>query len=67
MNSRTVGLRVAGTIFGLMSLAQLLRWIIRLEIRLAGHFVPMRLSLVAFLVLAGLSAWLWSLSGRADK
>jgi hypothetical protein len=37
MNSQILGLRVATIIFGLMSLAQLLRLVIQPEVLVAGH------------------------------
>lgn len=62
MNSRVLGLQVAGFIFGLMSLAQLLRFTLHLDILVAGHVVPLWPSGVAFLVLAALSLWMWRLA-----
>jgi hypothetical protein len=40
MNSQVLGLRVASIIFGLMSLAQLLRLVIQPEVLVAGHQMP---------------------------
>lgn len=62
MNQRTWGLRVAGTIFGLMCLAQLWRLATRTEVLIAGHPVPFWLSAVAALITGGMSLWLWRLS-----
>ncbi len=62
MNSQIKGLRVAGVIFGLMSLAQLLRVIIRPEVLVAGHLMPLWPSVLAFLVLISLSLWLLKLA-----
>jgi hypothetical protein len=62
MNSQVIGLRVAGTVFGLMSLAQLLRLIFRPEVLVAGQPMPLWPSVVAVVVLGGLSAWMWSLA-----
>ena len=64
MKTQVRGLRVAATVFGLMSLAQLARLIIRPEIVVAGHPLPLLLSMIAFPVLAALSVWLWKLSTR---
>lgn len=64
MNSQTIGLRVAGTIFGLMGLVQLTRLCIRPEITVAGHVLPLWPSAVAVVVLGGLSVWMWKLSSR---
>lgn len=58
MNSRVVGLRAAGTVFGLMCLGQLLRLVTRAEVLLAGHQVPLWLSAFAFVILGGLSLWM---------
>ena len=41
MNSQILGLRVASIIFGLMSLAQLLRLVIQPEVLVAGHRMPL--------------------------
>ena len=65
MNSRILGLRVAGTIFGLMCLAQLLRLVTRTELLVAGHELPLWASALALVILAGLSLWLWKLSRTA--
>ncbi len=62
MKSQIIGLRVASTLFGLMSLAQLARLIIRAEVLVAGYLLPLWPSALAFVVLGGLSLWLWRLS-----
>jgi hypothetical protein len=62
MKSQTIGLRVASIVFGLMSAAQLTRLIIRPEILVANHLMPLWPSALAFMVLGGLSLWLWRLS-----
>jgi hypothetical protein len=62
MNSQILGLRVAGVIFGLMCLAQLLRLVIRPEVLVAGHQVPLWPSGLALVILGGLSLWMWKLS-----
>ena len=62
MNSQVLGLRVAGTAFGLIALLQLTRFIMQLEVTIAGHVVPLGFSAVAFIVLGGLSVWMWKLA-----
>lgn len=62
MNSKILGLRVAGVIFGLMSIAQLARLLIRPEVLVAGHLIPLWPSTLAFVILLGLSLWMWKLS-----
>jgi len=62
MNSQILGLRVAGTIFGLMSLGQLSRLIMRFEVLVGGHALPLWASGLALIILAGLSFWMWKLA-----
>jgi hypothetical protein len=67
MNSQILGLRIASIIFGLMSLAQLLRLLIQPEVLVAGNQLPLWPSALAFVVLGGLSIWLWKLSRTAPR
>ena len=67
MNSQIIGLRVAGTVFLLMSLAQLVRLVIRPEVLVAGHPMPLWPSVLAFIILGGLSLWLWKLARTPTK
>lgn len=62
MNSRTLGLRVAATIFALMSLAQLFRLATQLEVVAGGNRLPFWPSAVVLVIAAGLSLWLWKLA-----
>ena len=62
MNSQNGGLRVASVVFGLMCLAQLARLLIRPEVIVAGHLVPLWPSVIAVVLLAALSLWLWTLA-----
>jgi len=66
MNSQITGLRVASTVFGLMSVAQLARLIIRPEVLVAGHMMPLWPSALAFVILGGLSLWLWKLANKSN-
>ncbi|WP_167757053.1 hypothetical protein [Thiorhodococcus minor] len=45
-------------LFGILSIAQLLRVIKHLEVMVAGHAIPVSFSAIACVVLAGLSLWL---------
>ena len=67
MNPQILGLRVASIIFGLMSLAQLVRLVIRPEIRVAGHQMPLWPSALALVILGGLSIWMWKLARTPTK
>ncbi len=62
MNSKTRALRVSGTIFRLMCIAQLLRFLAQIEMLVDGHQVPLRLSAVVVVVMGGLSSWVWTVS-----
>jgi len=63
MKSQILGLRVASVIFGLIMLAQVMRLVIRPEVVVAGHLVPLWPSALAVVILGGLCLWLWKLSG----
>jgi hypothetical protein len=67
MNSQTTGLRVAGIVFGLMAIAQLVRLVIRPEVLVAGYSMPLWPSVVAFVILGGLSLWMWKLARTPTK
>ena len=61
MKSQSLGLRVASIVFGFISLAQLARLIVRPEVLVAGYLLPLWPSALAFVILGGLSLWLWKL------
>jgi hypothetical protein len=67
MKSQILGLRVASIIFGLMSLAQLLRLVIQPEVLVAGHRMPLWPSVLALAILGGLSVWLWKVSRTTPR
>lgn len=66
MNSQTLGLRVAAIIFAIFALGHLVRLIAQAEVLVAGHLVPMWVSVVALIVAGVLSLWLWRVS-RASR
>jgi len=67
MNSQITGLRVASAAFGLMALAQLVRLVIRPEVLVAGHPMPLWPSALAVIILGGLSLWMWKLARTPTK
>lgn len=67
MNSKTAGLRVAGAIFGLACLLQVLRLLAGLEILVAGHAVPLWLSAVVATVACALCVWMFRLAHRGGS
>jgi hypothetical protein len=64
MDSQTLGLRVAGVIFGIVAVVQLLRLVFQPEVLMNGRVIPMWPNAVALVLFAGLCAWLWRLSYR---
>jgi hypothetical protein len=62
MKPQILGLRVAGTLFGFMSLAQLARLVLQADISIAGYVLPLWPSLPAFILMGCLSFWMWKLS-----
>ncbi len=65
MNSPPFGLRVAGTIFGLVCLAHLVRLVLRFQLMLGSYAVPLWMNGVAFVITGLLAFWLWHLSMSA--
>lgn len=62
MSKQVFGLKVASTVFGLMSIVQLMRLLKGFDVVVAGQAVSSSVSLLAFFALAGLSLWLWHLT-----
>lgn len=62
MNTQIFGLRVAGTLAGLIALAQFARLLARVTIVVEGITVPLWPSAIAVLVAGGLAWWFWRLS-----
>ncbi len=67
MNSQVTGLRVASVVFGLIAIAQLGRLVIRPEVLVAGHLIPLWPSVLAFIILSGLSLWMWKLARASER
>jgi hypothetical protein len=65
MKSQIRGLRVAGSLFGLLGVVQLLRLVIRPEVLINGHLLPLWPSVLAVIILGSLSLWLLKLARMA--
>jgi hypothetical protein len=65
MNSPIKALRIAGTIFALFALVHLWRFVIRTEVVIGGHTLPMWPSGLFAIVALGLSFWMWRLASRS--
>ena len=61
---KDLGLRVAGTIFGLIALLHLARALARIEAVFGGWAVPLWLSTAAFVVAGALSLWFFLLAKK---
>ena len=62
MNSPVCGLRVAGILTGLGSLAHLVRLLRPFQVMIGSHPMPVWCSVGGFVVLGLLSFWFWKLS-----
>ena len=67
MNSKDLGLRVAGTIFGIVAVIHLARLVTRFEVVFAGWPLPLWVNALGVVVTGALCVWLWRLSGRSDR
>lgn len=67
MKRKELGLRVAGIIFAVITIAHLLRLITAVSMFIANWAVPFWVSAVALVVTGSLSAWLWRLSFVKDR
>jgi hypothetical protein len=62
MSSRVMGLRVAGTIFGVVAIAHIWRLVTHSAVLIAGNPVPSSVSVVGAIVAGALSIWMWRLA-----
>ena len=62
INSKILGLRVAGTIFGIVAMFHLLRVVTGVTIVIAGWMLPIWVNVLGFAGSGLLCVWLWLLS-----
>jgi hypothetical protein len=62
MSSQAAGLRVASVIFGLFAVGHLMRLVNQAQVTVGTYQIPMSLSVVALIIAAILSTWMWRLS-----
>ena len=69
MNSQIVALRVAGTVFGLMAIAQLTRELVcpQVDVIVGSLPTPVWPSALAAMFLVGLCVWMWKVSFRVSQ
>ena len=65
MNSQRTGLRVASVIFGLVTLAHIVRLFKHAKISVASHTIPIEVSWIGIIVFGLLCIWMWRLSSGA--
>ena len=64
MYSRIAGLQVAGAIFALVCLVQLLRLLTQAEVLVNGYALPLWPNAIALVIAGALSFWMFMLSRR---
>ena len=62
MSSQAAGLRVASVIFALFALGHVVRLVKQAQVTVATYQIPMWVSVVALIIAAILSIWMWRLS-----
>ena len=62
MNSQRTGLRVASVIFGLVTIAHIVRLFNHAKISVASHVIPIEVSWIGIIVFGLLCVWMWKLS-----
>ena len=64
MNSQRTGLRVASVIFGLVTIAHIVRLFKHAKISVATHVIPIEVSWIGVIAFGLLCIWMWRLSAR---
>jgi hypothetical protein len=64
MNSKLLGLRISGTIFGIVALLHLYRVISGISVVIGDWMLPIWVNIIGFIGTVFLSTWLWWLSKR---
>ena len=62
MSSQAAGLRVASAIFALFAIGHVVRLVKQAQVTVATYQIPMWVSVVALIIAAILSIWMWRLS-----
>ena len=67
MSSRVLGLRVAGTVFGIVCIAHIWRLLTHTAVLIGGSPISSTISVIGAIVAGALSVWMWRLaSGPAS-
>jgi uncharacterized membrane protein len=62
MSSQASGLRVGSVIFALFAIGHLVRLVKQAQVTVGTYQIPMWVSVVALIIAAILSTWMWRLS-----
>jgi len=62
INTKIVGLRVAGTIFGFVAIVHIIRIASGVSVIIADWNMPSWINIIGFIATAFLCVWLWLLS-----
>ena len=65
VRAQLAGMWTSGILFGLLALAQLARLVIRPEVLVSGHRLPLWPSGLAFVLLAGMCFWMLGLAHKS--
>jgi len=66
MSSQASGLRVASVIFALFAVGHLVRLVKQVQVAVGTYQIPMWASVVALIIAAILSTWMWRLSSARN-
>jgi len=66
MSSQASGLRVASVIFALFAIGHVVRLVKQAQVVVGTYQIPMWVSLIALIIAAILSTWMWRLSSARD-
>jgi hypothetical protein len=66
MSSQASGLRVASVIFALFAIGHVVRLVKQAQVTVGTYQLPMWASVVALIIAAILSTWMWRLSSARD-
>jgi len=66
MSSQAAGLRVASVVFALFAIGHVVRLVKQVQVTVGTYQIPMWVSVVALIIAAILSTWMWRLSSARD-
>jgi hypothetical protein len=66
MLAKSFGLKIAGTIFGMVALLHLLRLVLSVPVFISGWPLPMWMNVIGFIAATLFSLWLWKLAGTKE-